>query len=63
MLTARFGDARREVTGDGDATFEGLVAGAEKEFLNKLMAREHLLDERKPCGMSAEYEALLRLIS
>lgn len=34
-----------------------------KEFLNKLHGAERLLDESgKPCGMSAEYEALLRCI-
>lgn len=60
---ARFGDTRREVMETKVRYLETWEPELKKEFLNKLHSAERLLDESgKPCGMSAEYEALLRCI-
>lgn len=60
---ARFGDTRREVMEMKMRYLETWEPELKKEFLNKLHSAERLLDESgKPCGMSAEYEALLRCI-
>lgn len=60
---ARFGDTRREVMEMKVRYLETWEPELKKEFLNKLHGAEHLLDESgKPCGMSEEYEALLRRV-
>ena len=60
---ARFGDTRREVMEMKVRYLETWEPELKKEFLNKLHSAERLLDESgKPCGMSAEYEALLRRV-
>ena len=60
---ARFGDTRREVMQMKVRYLETWEPELKKEFLDKLHSAERLLDESgKPCGMSAEYEALLRQI-
>ena len=60
---ARFGDTRREVMQMKVRYLETWEPELKKEFLDKLHSAERLLDESgEPCGMSAEYEALLRQI-
>ncbi len=60
---ARFGDTRREVMEMKVRYLETWEPGLKKKFLNKLHGAERLLDESgEPCGMSAEYEALLRRV-
>ncbi len=60
---ARFGDTRREVMEMKVRYLETWDPELKKEFLDKLHGAERLLDESgEPCGMSAEYEALLRRI-
>ena len=59
----RFGDTRREAMELKVRYLETWEPGLKKEFLDMLHSAEHLLDESsEPCGMSAEYEALLRRI-
>ena len=59
----RFGDTRREAMEMKVRYLETWDPGLKKEFLDMLHSAEHLLDESsEPCGMSAEYEALLRRI-
>ena len=60
---ARFGDTRREVMEMKARYLETWEPELKKGFLDKLHGAERLLDESgEPCGMSAEYEALLRHI-
>ena len=62
-VDARFGDTRREVMQMKVRYLETWEPELKKEFLDKLHSAERLLDESgEPCGMSAEYEALLRRI-
>ena len=60
---ARFGDARRAAMEMKVRYLETWEPELKKEFLDMLHGAERLLDESgEPCGMSAEYEALLRCI-
>ena len=60
---ARFGDARRTAMEMKVRYLETWEPELKKEFLDMLHGAERLLDESgEPCGMSAEYEALLRRI-
>lgn len=60
---ARFGDTRREVMEMKVRYLETWEPELKKEFLDMLHGAERLLDESgEPCGISAEYEALLRRI-
>ena len=62
-VDARFGDMRREVMETKVRYLETWEPELKKEFLDKLHSAERLLDESgEPCGMSAEYEALLRRV-
>ena len=60
-VDARFGDTRREVMEMKVRYLETWEPELKKDFLDMLHGAERLLDESgEPCGMSAEYEALLR---
>lgn len=62
-VDARFGDTRREVMEMKVRYLETWEPELKREFLDKLHSTERLLDESsEPCGMSAEYEALLRRV-
>lgn len=62
-VDARFGDTRREVMEMKVRYLETWEPELKKDFLDMLHGAERLLDESgEPCGMSAEYEALLRRV-